>query len=250
MGDLAKTIFSLLLGWLPTVAYTIWNGINNHDGNSFFSWIGHHLILVFVIICLIGSTADLLVYCFRWKPLTVLKSFFRRHRDKTDPGQPDETEFFEEKQKKTDTDSEEGPVYPGISVKISEYADDHDHFSSFNQANPYRNGIPNGIGQTRTGRYAKYTETAEDADPERPYRRPVTEPPVPERYLSDEPESTMQNIDRVMGPRRRRIRMQQLFGNDDEDQPHYEPPKPVIDRSEAYHSPVYPRNWKGNGDEG
>ena len=40
MGDLAKTIFSLLLGWLPTVAYTIWNGINNHDGNSFFSWIG------------------------------------------------------------------------------------------------------------------------------------------------------------------------------------------------------------------
>jgi hypothetical protein len=29
---------------------------------------------------------------------------------------------------------------------------------------------------------------------------------------------------------------------------HFDPPKPVIDQSEAYHTPVYPRNWKENGE--
>ena len=78
MGNLAKSIFSLLLGWFPTVVSAIWSGINDPDGDNFFSWIGHHLILIIVILCVIGLSLDLLVYCIRWKPVTVWKSFFRR----------------------------------------------------------------------------------------------------------------------------------------------------------------------------
>ena len=81
-----------------------------------------------------------------------------------------------------------------------------------------------------------------------PYRRPAPAALNAEDENQDAGGNTQKNVEKVMGPRRRRIRVQELFGDAGEGNSQYEAPKPVIDRNEAYYSPVYPRNWKENGD--
>ena len=82
MGGFANTVFSLLLGWLRTVASLVWSGLADPKGSSLFVWIGDHWIVIAAVLCVVGAAADLAVYLFRWKPLTVWKSYFRRKRMK------------------------------------------------------------------------------------------------------------------------------------------------------------------------
>ena len=240
MGNLAKTIFSILLGWFPSVAYAVWSGLNHPDG-SFFAWIGHHLLIIFIILCVIGVTADTVVYCFRWKPITVWKSFFRKRKRRSAEYAPTgEGEYF----------AEDDPVY---------YESDRFPVFSANYAEtPVRNP-----GEAETGRYETapaeaggikypgkdgYTETVKRVSDDTVYRRPERVPSPEGKPYGEDTDRTQPRNETAMGPRRRRILIQQLFGETDEEKPYYHPPKPVIDQRDAYHQAVYPRNWKGNND--
>lgn len=242
MGNLAKTIFSILLGWFPSVVYAVWSGLNHPDG-SFFAWIGHHLLILFIILCIIGVTADTIVYCFRWKPITVWKSYFRRRKQRSREYEPEtEPEYSPETGPVyNDTVTDRFPLFSS-NYRETEIKDPAAVQTEYHVKTPAADDPAKYSGETG------YTETVKKVSDNTVYRRPERVLPPEDKPYREDTEPTQSRNDTVMGPRRRRILIQQLFGEAEEGQPYYDPPKPVIDQREAYHQPVYPRNWKGNSD--
>ena len=80
MGSFANTLFSLLFGWVRTLAASIWNAATLQKGETFLQWIGKHWIVLTIVLCATGLAVDFCIYLTRWKPYRVWGSFFRRLR--------------------------------------------------------------------------------------------------------------------------------------------------------------------------
>jgi len=92
MGSFANGLFSLLLGWLQSVVSFLWAALSGNRGSAALSWLYEHWLLLAVLLCVFGGTADLIVYLIRWRPIQVWRSFFRRMRmRKSEPELPGES---------------------------------------------------------------------------------------------------------------------------------------------------------------
>jgi len=80
MGSFANTLFSLLFGWVRTLAASIWNAATLQKGETFLQWIGKHWIVLTIVLCATGLAVDFCIYLTRGKPYRVWGSFFRRLR--------------------------------------------------------------------------------------------------------------------------------------------------------------------------
>lgn len=251
MSGFANTVFTLLVGWFQTVVSLIWSGLSGKDDGNVLTWIGNHWIVIVIILCVIGSIVDLSVYIARWKPFVVIRSYFARKKEKYIPDHAVPA-------------AETGGRYSAMPEKTDEPAPGRSGYRPLFASNqaaqseteeyqpeeiPYNSAA---VQNDETGRqeqreYRKGTEKRE-VPADSPYRRPVTEPAYPEQETRAGREPAERSPETAVRPRRRRINVSELFGNPEEDMMHFEPPKPMIDQTEAYHTPVYPRNWKENGD--
>ena len=252
MSGFANTVFTLLVGWFQTVVSLIWSGLTDKNGNNLFTWIGNHWIVIVVILCAIGSVVDLSVYIARWKPFDVIRSYFERKKGKISPENTVPARETESKYSRTqETDHEPAPVRNGYRPLFASNQSSPDVY-----AEPFPEYIPDNSVDVRDtdpllqepseyrNEFPKHEVPADS-----PYRRPLADLPSPaEHDTVPEKESREHVQDSSVRPRRRRINVSELFGNPEEDMIHFEPPKPMIDQAEAYHTPVYPRNWKENGD--
>ena len=66
MGSFANGLFSLLLGWLQSVVSFLWAALSGNRGSAALSWLYEHWLLLAVLLCVFGGTADLIVYLIRW----------------------------------------------------------------------------------------------------------------------------------------------------------------------------------------
>ena len=89
MGSFANSLFTIMIGWLQNVVYSIWNAFSSEQNGSFLKWIGRHWIIVAAILCAAGLIIDFTVYMVRWKPFKVWRSFFSR-RNRKEPQAQDE----------------------------------------------------------------------------------------------------------------------------------------------------------------
>ena len=246
MSGFANTVFTLMIGWFRTVVSLIWSGLTDKNGGNLFTWIGNHWIVIALILFAVGTVVDLSVYLFRWKPLDVIRSYFDRKKGII---------------RSNHTDPASGTSYgPDIKSNHHPYGSEYQPLFASNQdpgysgEDPYtridaatqKPAIPiPGPSQRINAERNDYGKTEVPADS--PYRRPVPEPEDDPEPIN-ETDHSRRNPDPVVRTRRRRINVAELFGNPEEDMIHFDPPKPVIDQSEAYHNPVYPRNWKDNGE--
>ena len=82
MGSFANSVFSVLLGWIRTAINQMWALVNSDSGGGFLAWIGENWKALTLILCGVGVVTDVVVYLFRWRPMQVWASFFRRLRGK------------------------------------------------------------------------------------------------------------------------------------------------------------------------
>ncbi len=246
MSGFANTVFTLMIGWFRTVVSLIWSGLTDKNGGNLFTWIGDHWIVIVLILCAVGTVVDLSVYLFRWRPLDVIRSYFDRKRRtiRSDHAAPASIPS-------SGSESDANHYPSGIEYQPL-FASNQD--SGYSAGEPFtRNDsplreavLPDPVPvQDISEEQNNYKKTDVPADS--PYRRPVKEPEYDPKPMN-ETDHTRRNPDPAVRPRRRRINVAELFGNPEEDMIHFDPPKPVIDQSEAYHNPVYPRNWKDNGE--
>ncbi len=230
MGGFANTVFSVLLGWLQTLAAMIWYALTNEKG-SLLRWIGEHWIVLAAVLCAVGLIADLCVYLARWEPFRVWWSFFHRKEfravgsgatlPREQPGTyPDPA----------GTEPAAGPLFAANRAETPKA----DYRNYRNEPENAPEPVDDTGWEAPAPRYIP-----EDS----PYRRPVPAAPA-EPAETEEVSNTQRHMEQVMRPRRRRIRVSGLLGDPDEGQALYSPPRPVIDKNEAYHPPVYPRKWK------
>jgi len=226
MGSFANTLFTTLLGWVRTVAAALWNLFTNEQGSSLLTWIGRNWLLLAIVFCVIGMTADLAIYLVRWRPDLVWKSFLRRrHRDEPE-----------------DEDTAEAPALPDKPAQIRSRSTDDELARWVREPEPAGKEAENALGVTVTA--AGYV-VPEDS----PYRRPAG------------PKKTPANADHAMTPeerpkvmqtprRRRKINVNDLFSSPEEELYEFDAPQQLIDRKKAYRDPVYPRGWKQNKEHG
>ncbi len=247
MSGFANTVFTLMIGWFQTVVSLIWSGLSDNNGGNIFTWIGNHWIVIVLILCAVGTVVDLSVYIARWKPLDVIRSYFDRKRGKFNPN--------------TVQASGNDPAYPSENKPDFRSSENiYQPLFASNQPNPYseEESISERDAEIHSPAFSD-DEFRQEPFPDRnrpgnnevpsdsPYRRPVREAQYGPESETEMPPSE-RTPDPIVRPRRRRINVSELFGNPEEDMIHFEPPKPVIDKAEAYHTPVYPRNWKDNGE--
>ena len=242
MGGYAEFCIKNLFGWLKSFAQQIWTIFSNQRGNNLLSWIGENWKGVFLILCVAGAVIDLLVYLFRWEPIKVWKSYFRRKKSHGRPTWEDETDSYGYSY--TEGESDAAPYYADDQAESLPEA--QCMYIPNEEYELYPEPVTSSAGPV-------YTAPNMPTPPEYQamYRRPETGV-RPAAYAGNEPDPrsmTERNLERVIGPRRKKHHVNELFRDTDEGAGHYEAPQPVIDQTEAYRAPVFPRNWNDNGEK-
>ncbi len=222
MGSFANTVFSVLLGWVQAVISMLWSALSSGNGNPFLQFIGNNWIVIALILCAAGLAADFTVYLFRWKPYKVWRSALRRLLGRR--GETGET-----------AEEEAAPAEPEVPAR---------RFAAQREAEPETDELERWRTPEEEIPEAPEEEEPDEVTPagyvvpaDSPYRRPAQAYTEEERQIPAERER----------PGRRRTRLIRLLGDpDNEEEFHYNPPKPIVDRREAYNAPVYPENWQGS----
>lgn len=240
MGNFANTVFSMMLGWFRTAVSDLWNLFTASDGNSLLVWIGNHWIHLVIILCVAGTAADIVVHLFRWRPLTVWASFFRRLRHH-DQGE-EETETPPRRQQQW--------IYADgstASAPDQDWQEDAPEDEDF--AEPYDQPVPTVANMSHTQyRRNTYANQVPPGMEDYPHPAPMQEEDLPPEPINRELAAPVQNNE----SRSRRVlrRVAEIpksiwqSEDDDELQLRYQPAKPAVDKEDAYHAPVYPPTWK------
>ena len=101
MGGYALSCIKVLVGWIRSFAEQIWSIFSAQPDkqNNLMTWAGDHWKTIVLLLCIFGAAADLTVYLFRWKPIQVWKSYFRRRKNKgriTWPAAQEEPPYYED----------------------------------------------------------------------------------------------------------------------------------------------------------
>ncbi len=246
MGGYAKFCIESLFGWVKSLFQQAWAIFSNQKGGNLLSWISENWKGALLALCILGAAADLLVYLFRWEPMKVWKSYMNRRKHLRSAGngapagsfysgydlpgeEPEGMIFYEDSRQ---LPQGEDPEYP----PEEEYGYDPEEIPA---------GPPSG------GPLYSAPNMPVPAEYQAMYRRPEQKTQVPEYdgYDPDPRSMTERNLEKVIGPRRKKLRVNELFRDTEEAGFHYEAPKPVIDQTEAYNAPVFPRKWKDNGED-
>ena len=212
MGSFAKTVFSILLGWMQGLISAIWSAFTGKEGKSFFQFIGNNWIKIAVILCAVGAIVDFSVYFFRWQPYKVWRSFWRRLKNKGETP----VEAGNEPQEEWKNDGADEPEERELSPRRQAEPDTDDDLSRWKVS---EKEMPEAEPE------AEITKAGYTVPLDSPYRKPGSR------------------------PGRRRLRVNLLGDADEEGEIHYYAPRPIVDHREAYHAPVYPEGWKNNGEQ-
>ena len=213
MGGFSNSLFRGMIGWIRSVFSEIWSTSESGDSISLLEWVSQHWITLVLFLCLIGLAADLAVYFFRWKPHLVWRSFFKR----------------KEKTRETETQTERWNDSNHHSAVFQNPAEDErqENHHSIQQYTEADNGESKKSPETDHADYRTVQEPIHNDEK----RSGVESVSLTERYI------------REIRPQRRRISVNYLFGDREEDEIS-QPPDTIISREEAYHKPIYPRGWR------
>jgi hypothetical protein len=82
MNVIADRLFGLLLGWTRGLFNSLWNLVTNHS-SGIVGFFERFWLPMIVILLLVGTLADYIVWIIRWRPYYVWRSWFmRRDREK------------------------------------------------------------------------------------------------------------------------------------------------------------------------
>lgn len=242
MGSFANSLFKFLLGWLQGAVAAVWSAFTSKDGSALFNWIGRYWMLIAGILCVIGLTADLCVYLFRWKPFRVWKSFFSRDRkNDDDSGNRDQQAEKPAEQGRAYTAPEQ-PTVRERSIRTGSENGEPD-LSKWEPEPAKKEHVVQPAGKPATVTNAGYVVPADS-----PYRRP--EQREPENGRPDQEQTEREGTVSLTPRRRRRISVSELFSDPEEEMKEFDAPQQIIDSRRAYRDPVYPSGWKKSGEDG
>ena len=231
MNTFANSLFSVLFGWARGLIQQLWNAAVSSQFSGFLTWLGDHwLVVVFGLI--VGCTVmDYLIWLIRWRPYLLWRSFFRRV-----------SRFFrrENKQFEQGYQSSVGIQLPP-DQEAAPQAEDAWSEEAWSQPPEQEASAPEpqpvfSASREREHRARQFTPPqAYEAPPLYAAARQVTgsftaEMPVARRRRRSEKYE-----------RRRQEWRDRLINGDAQDYEILDGLPPAVDRQQAFHEPVYPR---------
>ena len=215
MGSLANTVFTFLTGWSRTAISALWSLFTGEYKGGLFRWVGEHWLLLAGILCLIGMTVDILVYMNNKRKKNGIQEpvFAVKTPDEKDYTPSEELSYMDE-------------------VSFSRWED---------------KGQPAEEQAVRENTPSIVTAAGYVVPEDSPYRRPA-EPGAPRMEMMKENTPSIKTTMKT-SRRRTRINVGDLFSSPEEEIIEFEAPQHLIDRNQAYRKPVYPRNWKQDGNQ-
>lgn len=256
MGTLTNSVFQALMGWIRAVALEIWNTLSSPEGTTLMGWVGTHWKELAAGLCAAGMIIDLMVYLFRWQPYRVWRS---RRRRRAEQEETPETKTY------GTADAQAVPLTTAAAeLAPSLIRQAQREMEKKAEKSGRMAGISGAASERRRSRrkdVARYVDSAygDDGEAERTDRPRDLEPRETDRCSGFPPETQTaagfpdetdcetgssgltEKFEQAIRPRRRRIRTM-LSDRQDQDT---ETPDQLIDRNEAYRTPVYPRSWTG-----
>lgn len=68
MNTLSNHVLAVLFSWMRTLIQGAWNAMSFGASGGFWPWLGDHWLLVIVLLCLICTVLDYLIWLIRWRP--------------------------------------------------------------------------------------------------------------------------------------------------------------------------------------
>lgn len=91
MGQFARTLFRLLLGWVQTAMAWLWGLLTDADAGAWFRWMLEHWLALALALCIGGVLIDFVVYLIRWQPYRMWGRFLRREKAEPEEGAPEQS---------------------------------------------------------------------------------------------------------------------------------------------------------------
>lgn len=226
MGSFANSMFSGMLSWVRSAIGWVWNTLVSTDDGGLIRWIGENWLPLIILLSAACLLTDALIHLFRWRPDKVWISFFRR--------------LFGKK--------EEPGSRSGRLRRELYYAD--------GTARTEEVELPSEEWQSRETSVEElpplYTQTF--ARPEELHYQEELKKEQP-LGLEDYPQPTQPLQPAPMGRRtqqlhKRMSRLNQTWADEESLDLRYRPIPPAVDKSEAYHQPYIPPQWKKPAEPG
>lgn len=78
MNSFTNTILTLLLGWLRTLLNAIRDFVSSDSSTAFFDFFRQNWRALFLVLCIVGFSLDIVVYLARWRPRMLSRRRRRR----------------------------------------------------------------------------------------------------------------------------------------------------------------------------
>ncbi|MBQ6398966.1 MAG: hypothetical protein IJI21_02490 [Clostridia bacterium] len=240
MGSFANSVFSALLGWIQSIAQSVWNALSTAPKDSALSWAGRNWIPLAVALCAFGVICDFVVYLFRWRPLRVWRRFFRRGRagEKAElKEKPEDSGDFREEPQAFEPAREPEAAYDPAPLKDEPVEPEKTSASGNRPEDRF------GLREATQGLFNRWEEPEEGRRvDDSPYRRPPQEQRE-ENPQERSPETT--DIEQRLVRSGRKRRAARLVREFNETPDHSFPAaSELISADEAYYRPVYPQKWQ------
>lgn len=85
MNGYLSSMTTVLLSWVRSLARTLWAAATTETGAGFLRFVADHWLALTIVLLLIGTAIDWIVYLLRWRPQRVWVSFLERLRSRREP---------------------------------------------------------------------------------------------------------------------------------------------------------------------
>lgn len=237
-----RAFFSLILGWTRAIMAFFWKIFGQEGGSGFQNWFRQNWIMLVLSVCIIGTAIDFLVYLFRWRPLRVWATFFRRafHRNGAEVSE-DVMDGREKNRIALRTATEEAA--PRGDIRFHEIPE------QFGHAGPMRDMQENG----RRSESVFVSDRRNYSSPQKAFPHEESEQREVARngFVISEENSRRERAEAIRRTRKR-FQWSEILGSDEQSDSEiaYRRPEPAFDKLDAYREPVYPDQWKNRNRQG
>lgn len=216
MNNFADTLLKMLFGWMRSLMESVWSAFSSGQMRNTISWLGDHWLWLVVFLCIVCTVLDYFIWFIRWKPYVIWRNKLRRlFGARTSPDEaPEYQQFLYGYDQGVEMDLNDLPPAP-----VAEEED-----LSFWQEPVY--------------------EPLVESSPVPPAYEMAEELPAPQEVPVFVPEQPAVRNRRSQRHEKKKFRLPGLLpAANEENEQMLDGLPPPVDKSEAFHAPVYPGQY-------
>ena len=254
MNSFANSLFSLLFGWARTLIQQVWTSAAYGQYNGFFVWLGDHWMWLALVLCIGCTVMDFLIWLVRWRPYLAWRSALRRLARRLRGETAESSRRFEQGyQGGVALDIPPEPASVQDSAWEAEAEAESAAWQQIEPAQPFARFAQQANSADDWQQPEPAEDTAGTAAEIRQRQFAVPGYELPPVYGSSRPMASFSS-DMPTARRKRRSEKyerrrpewrEKLIKGDAEEDTLLDGLPPAVDRQQAFHEPVYPRQSGG-----